>query len=94
MSWMDDNPFSTGSRLYQRVLVTGMIILGIGFITAVVGGITATRQVSIVAAVIIGIGLVTHVAAQLIRYAERRKELRENLKADRRGRQQRGKDRT
>ena len=94
MSWMSDNPFSTGSRLYQRVLITGMIILGTGFIIAVIGGITASRQVSIIAAVIIGIGLVTHVVAQLIRYAERRKELRENLEADRRGRQQRGKDKT
>src|SRR5699024_9813859 len=94
MSWMSDNPFSTGSRLYQRVLITGMIILGTGFIIAVIGGITATRQVSIIAAVIIGIGLVTHVVAQLIRYAARRKELRENLEADRRGREQSGKGKT
>ncbi|NLZ98435.1 MAG: hypothetical protein GX920_06400 [Micrococcus sp.] len=92
MSWMDQNPYSTGSRIYQRVLVAGMIILGIGFITAIIGGVTSTRQLSIVAAVIIGTGLVTHVVAQIIRMTGRRRELRENLEADNKRRQQRGKD--
>lgn len=92
MSWMDQNPYSTGSRIYQRVLVAGMIILGIGFIAAIVGGVTSTRQLSIVAAVIIGTGLVTHVVAQIIRMTGRRRELRENLEADNKRRQQRGKD--
>ncbi|MDN5732146.1 MAG: hypothetical protein L0K41_04750 [Yaniella sp.] len=92
MSWMDQNPYSTGSRTYQRVLVAGMIILGIGFIAAIVGGVTSTRQLSIVAAVIIGTGLVTHVVAQIIRMTGRRRELRENLEADNKRRQQRGKD--
>lgn len=92
MSWMDQNPYSTGSRTYQRVLIAGMIILGIGFITAIVGGVTSTRQLSIVAAVIIGTGLVTHVVAQIIRMTGRRRELRENLEADKKRRQQRGKD--
>lgn len=92
MSWMDQNPYSTGSRTYQRVLVAGMIILGVGFITAIVGGVTSTRQLSIVAAVIIGTGLVTHVVAQIIRMTGRRRELRENLEADNKRRQQRGKD--
>ncbi|WP_156832116.1 hypothetical protein [Yaniella halotolerans] len=92
MSWMDQNPYSTGSRTYQRVLIAGMIILGIGFITAIVGGVTSTRQLSIVAAVIIGTGLVTHVVAQVIRMTGRRRELRENLEADNKRRQQRGKD--
>ncbi|HIY85353.1 MAG TPA: hypothetical protein H9822_02765 [Candidatus Yaniella excrementavium] len=92
MSWMDHNPYSTGSRTYQRVLLAGMIILGIGFITAIVGGVTSTRQLSIVAAVIIGTGLVTHVVAQIIRMTGRRRELRENLEADNKRRQQRGKD--
>lgn len=92
MSWMDQNPYSTGSRTYQRVLVVGMIILGIGFIAAIVGGVTSTRQLSIVAAVIIGTGLVTHVVAQIIRMTGRRRELRENLEADNKRRQQRGKD--
>ncbi|MDN5703813.1 MAG: hypothetical protein L0G71_00430 [Yaniella sp.] len=89
---MDQNPYSTGSRTYQRVLVAGMIILGIGFIAAIVGGVTSTRQLSIVAAVIIGTGLVTHVVAQIIRMTGRRRELRENLEADNKRRQQRGKD--
>lgn len=89
---MDHNPYSTGSRTYQRVLLAGMIILGIGFITAIVGGVTSTRQLSIVAAVIIGTGLVTHVVAQIIRMTGRRRELRENLEADNKRRQQRGKD--
>ena len=92
MSWMDQNPYSTGSRIYQRVLVAGMIILGIGFVTAIIGGVTSTRQLSIVAAVIIGTGLVTHVVAQIIRMTGRRRELRENLEADNKRRQQRGKD--
>lgn len=92
MSWMDQNPYSTGARIYQWVLVAGMIILGIGFITAIVGGVTSTRQLSIVAAVIIGTGLVTHVVAQIIRMTGRRRELRENLEADNKRRQQRGKD--
>lgn len=92
MSWMDQNPYSTGSRIYQRVLVVGMIILGIGFVTAIIGGVTSTRQLSIVAAVIIGTGLVTHVVAQIIRMTGRRRELRENLEADNKRRQQRGKD--
>ena len=92
MSWMDHNPYSTGSRTYQRVLLAGMIILGIGFVTAIVGGVTSTRQLSIVAAVIIGTGLVTHVVAQIIRMTGRRRELRENLEADNKRRQQRGKD--
>ena len=39
-----------------------------------------------------GAGLITHVIAQTIRYSGRRKELRENLEADRKRRQQRGKD--
>lgn len=92
MSWMDQNPYNTGSRMYQRVLIAGMIILGIGFITAIVGGVTSTRQLSIVAAVIIGTGLVTHLVAQIIRMTGRRRELRENLEADNKRRQQRGKD--
>lgn len=94
MSWMDQNPYSTGTRTYQRVLIAGMIILGIGFITAMVGAVTSTRQLSIVAAVIIGTGLVTHVVAQIIRMTGRRKELRENLAADNKRRRQRGKDST
>lgn len=94
MSWMDDNPFSTGSRTYQRVLVTGMIILGIGFITAIVGGISSTRALSMAAVWIMGAGLVTHVIAQTIRYYGRRQELKANLEADRKRRQQRGKDST
>lgn len=92
MSWMDDNPFSSGSRIYQRVLIAGMIILGIGFITAIVGGLTSTRALSFIAVWIMGAGLATHIIAQTIRYAGRRKELRENLEADRKRRQQRGKD--
>lgn len=92
MSWMDQNPYSTGSRTYQRVLIAGMIILGIGFITAVIGGVTSTQQLSIVAAVIIGAGLVTHLVAQIIRMTGRRRELRKNLEADNKRRQQRGKD--
>ncbi len=94
MSWMDDNPFSTGSRTYQRVLVTGMIILGIGFITAIVGGISSTRALSMAAVWIMGAGLVTHIIAQTIRYYGRRQELKANLEADRKRRQQRGKDST
>ena len=92
MSWMDDNPFSTGSRTYQRVLIAGMVILGIGFITAIVGGITSTRALSLMAIWIMGAGLVTHVIAQIIRYAGRRRELQENLAADRKRRQEGGKD--
>lgn len=92
MSWMDDNPFTTGSRTYQRVLITGMVILGIGFLCAIVGGLTSTRALSLIAVWVMGAGLVTHVIAQTIRYAGRRKELRENLEADRKRRQQRGKD--
>lgn len=91
---MDDNPFSTGSRLYQRVLITGMVILGIGFLAAIVGGITSTRALSMMAVWIMGAGLVTHVIAQTIRYAGRRRELRENLEADRKRREKRGKDNT
>ncbi|HEY4576868.1 MAG TPA: hypothetical protein VIG67_03325 [Yaniella sp.] len=91
---MDDNPFSTGSRTYQRVLIAGMIILGIGFITAIVGGLTSTRALSMMAVWIMGAGLVTHIIAQIIRYAGRRQELRENLEADRKRRQQGGKDST
>jgi len=94
MSWMDDNPFSTGSRTYQRVLITGMIILGIGFITALIGGITSTRALSLTAVWIMGAGLMTHIIAQVIRYHGRRQELKENLAADRKRRQQRGKDST
>ncbi len=94
MSWMDDNPFSTGSRTYQRVLIAGMVILGIGFITAIVGGITSTRALSLMAIWIMGAGLVTHVIAQIIRYAGRRRELQENLAADRKRRQEGGKDST
>ena len=92
MSWMDDNPFTTGSRTYQRVLITGMVILGIGFLCAIVGGLTSTRTLSLIAVWVMGAGLITHVIAQMIRYAGRRKELRENLEADRKRRQQRGKD--
>ncbi|GAA4117065.1 hypothetical protein [Enteractinococcus coprophilus] len=92
MSWMDDNPFTTGSRTYQRVLITGMVILGVGFLFAIVGGLTSTRTLSLMAVWIMGAGLVTHVIAQMIRYAGRRRELRENLEADRKRRQQRGKD--
>ena len=91
---MDDNPFSTGSRLYQRVLITGMVILGIGFLAAIVGGVTSTRALSMMAVWIMGAGLVTHVIAQTIRYAGRRRELRENLEADRKRREKRGKDNT
>jgi len=94
MSWMEDNPFSTGSRTYQRVLITGMILLGIGFIAAILGGVTSTRALSIMALWIMGAGLITHVIAQIIRYAGRRQELKENLAADRKRRQQRGKDST
>lgn len=94
MSWMDDNPYSTGSRTYQRVLIAGMIILGIGFIAAIVGGLTSTRALSMMSLWIMGAGLVTHVIAQMIRYAGRRQELRKNLEADRKRRQQRGKDST
>ena len=94
MSWMDDNPFSTGSRTYQRVLVAGMIILGIGFITAIVGGLTSTRALSLAAVWIMGAGLITHIIAQTIRYYGRRQELKANLEADRKRRQQRGKDTT
>lgn len=94
MSWMDDNPFSTGSRTYQRVLIAGMVILGIGFITAIVGGITSIRALSLMAIWIMGAGLVTHVIAQIIRYAGRRRELQENLAADRKRRQEGGKDST
>lgn len=89
---MDDNPFSTGSRTYQRVLITGMVILGIGFLFAIIGGLTSTRALSLMAIWIMGAGLVTHIIAQIIRYAGRRQELRENLEADRKRRQQRGKD--
>lgn len=92
MSWMDDNPYSTGSRNYQRVLVAGMIILGVGFLFAILGGVTSTRALSLIAVWIMGAGLVTHVIAQIMRYAGRRQELRENLEADRKRRQQRGKD--
>ena len=92
MSWMDDNPFTTGSRTYQRVLITGMVILGIGFLFAIIGGLTSTRALSFMAVWIMGAGLVTHVIAQMIRYAGRRRELRENLEADRKRRQQRGKE--
>lgn len=91
---MDDNPFSTGSRTYQRVLVAGMIILGIGFITAIVGGLTSTRALSLAAVWIMGAGLITHIIAQTIRYYGRRQELKANLEADRKRRQQRGKDTT
>lgn len=91
---MDDNPFSTGSRTYQRVLVAGMIILGIGFLTAIVGGLTSTRALSVAAVWIMGAGLVTHIIAQTIRYAGRRQELKANLEADRKRRQHRGKDST
>ncbi|MDR7346411.1 hypothetical protein [Enteractinococcus fodinae] len=94
MSWMDDNPFSTGSRTYQRVLIAGMIILGIGFITAIVGGLTSTRALSLAAVWIMGAGLITHIIAQTIRYYGRRQELKANLEADRKRRQQRGKDTT
>ena len=92
MSWMDDNPFTTGSRTYQRVLITGMVILGIGFLCAIIGGLTSTRILSLTAVWVMGAGLITNVIAQTIRYAGRRKELRENLEADRKRRQQRGKD--
>ena len=92
MSWMDDNPFTTGSRTYQRVLITGMVILGTGFLFAILGGLTSTRTLSLIAIWIMGAGLITHVIAQIIRYAGRRQELRENLEADRKRRQQRGKD--
>ncbi|GAA4475467.1 hypothetical protein GCM10023190_11100 [Enteractinococcus fodinae] len=91
---MDDNPFSTGSRTYQRVLIAGMIILGIGFITAIVGGLTSTRALSLAAVWIMGAGLITHIIAQTIRYYGRRQELKANLEADRKRRQQRGKDTT
>ncbi len=91
---MDDNPFSTGSRTYQRVLIAGMVILGIGFLCAIIGGLTSTRTLSLMAVWIMGAGLITHVIAQTIRYAGRRQELRENLEADRKRRQQRGKDKT
>lgn len=92
MSWMDDNPFTTGTRTYQRVLITGMVILGIGFFFAIIGGLTSTRALSFMAVWIMGAGLITHIIAQTIRYAGRRRELRENLEADRKRRQQRGKD--
>jgi len=89
---MDDNPFTTGTRTYQRVLITGMVILGIGFLFAIIGGLTSTRALSFMAVWIMGAGLITHIIAQTIRYAGRRRELRENLEADRKRRQQRGKD--
>lgn len=92
MSWMDQNPYSTGSRTYQRVLVAGMIILGIGFLTAIVGGITSTRALSLISLWIMGAGLITHVIAQIIRISGRRKELKHNLEVDNKRRQQRGKD--
>lgn len=92
MSWMDQNPYSTGSRTYQRVLVAGMIILGIGFLTAIVGGITSTRALSLISLWIMGAGLITHVIAQIIRISGRRKELKQNLEVDNKRRQQRGKD--
>lgn len=92
MSWMDDNPFTTGTHTYQRVLITGMVILGIGFLFAIIGGLTSTRALSFMAVWIMGAGLITHIIAQTIRYAGRRRELRENLEADRKRRQQRGKD--
>jgi len=94
MSWMDQNPFSTGSGTYQRVLITGMVILGIGFITAIVGGLTSTRALSLISLWIMGAGLITHVIAQIIRISGRRRELKQNLEADRKRRQQRGKDET
>lgn len=43
---------------------------------------------------IMGAGLVTHIIAQTIRYYGRRQELKANLEADRKRRQQRGKDST
>ncbi|NWN87926.1 MAG: hypothetical protein HLX51_05200 [Micrococcaceae bacterium] len=94
MSWMDQNPYSTGSRTYQRVLIAGMIILGIGFIFAIVGGLTSTRALSMTSLWIMGAGLITHVIAQIIRISGRRRELRESLEADRTRREQRGKDST
>lgn len=67
------NPWDTGSRLYRRLLMTGMSAIGIGVLLAVIGAVSSVMLISWTAIGLIGVGVVVHVFAQVIRFRDARR---------------------
>lgn len=69
-------PWDTGSHLYRRLLLTGMSLIGVGIVLAIVGASAQMLPVSWAALSLIGAGLVVHVCAQVIRFRDARRRER------------------
>ncbi|WBL20523.1 hypothetical protein [Citricoccus sp. NR2] len=69
-------PWDTGSQTYRRLLLTGMALIGVGVLLAIVGAVAQMLPVSWVALSLIGAGLVVHVCAQVIRFRDARRRER------------------
>ncbi|MGO1181776.1 MAG: hypothetical protein ACTHZ5_06175 [Micrococcaceae bacterium] len=69
-------PWDTGSHLYRRLLLTGMSLIGVGIVLAIIGALAQMLPVSWLALSLIGAGLVVHICAQVIRFRDARRRER------------------
>ncbi len=68
------NPWETGSTVYRRALLSGMAVLGLGILLAIIGAIAQVMVISWIALGIIGLGLVIHLFAQWTRFRQAQRD--------------------
>lgn len=71
------NPWDSGSPVYRRTLLTGMAVIGVGIVLAILGAITQVMTVSYIALAVIVLGLGVHLCAQWSRFRQASRERRE-----------------
>lgn len=64
------NPWDTGSVAYQRLILTGMALLGIGILLAIIGAVTSVMMLSKIAIAFLALGVVVHLMGQWTRFRQ------------------------
>lgn len=68
------NPWETGSTVYRRALLSGMAVLGLGILLAIIGAIAQVMVISWIALGVIWLGLVIHLFAQWTRFRQAQRD--------------------
>lgn len=64
---MLNTPWETGSALYRRLLVSALVITGVGIILAVLGAASGANAIVFGAMPVIVVGLACHIAGMVVR---------------------------
>ena len=66
------NPWDLGSPLYRKLVISAMVLIGVGILLAIVAAASGTQPLSWAALAFIVTGLLTHLAGLVVRVKDAR----------------------